>query len=151
MKSKGIRIEDNSESHAMSIGLHEILKEIDGNAYHWSILEIEAWGSLGEGQTYEELEKEVNDSENGLLINWNDLEILSRKFQQIIWITIIGSRDKELLRYYQNDKEMYETCDIVIEMIDGGYWEVFSKDTSLINGLAAKFKDIKLLETDFVK
>ena len=106
---------------------------------------------MGEGQTYEELEKEVNDSENGLLINWNDLEILSRKFQQIIWITIIGSRDKELFRYYQNDKEMYETCDIVIEMIDGGYWEVFSKDTSLINGLVAKFKDIKLLETDFVK
>lgn len=55
------------------------------------------------------------------------------------------------MRRYESDQEMYETCDIVIEMVDSGYCEVFSKDKDLINRLAAKFKDIKFLESDFEK
>ena len=46
---------------------------------------------------------------------------------------------------------MYETCDFVIEMIDSGYWEVFSKDKTLIDKLAKKFKDTQFLEPDFQK
>jgi hypothetical protein len=36
-------------------------------------------------------------------------------------------------------------------MIDSSYWEVFSKNESLINKLAAKFKEIKFLAADFEK
>jgi hypothetical protein len=150
MKSKGIRIEDENEIGAISVALSDILEEIqDGNAFQWSILEIEAFGNFGEGRTYKQLEKEVNDSKNGFFIAWEELNVLSRKFDQIIWITVIGCKDEKLLRYYKTDQEMYETCDIVIEMFDSSCWEVFSKDENLINRLSAKFKDIKLLETDF--
>ena len=44
---------------------------------------------------------------------------------------------------------MYETCDISIMMFDGGYWEVFSKDASLIERLSKKFKEVEFLEPDF--
>ena len=54
------------------------------------------------------------------------------------------------MRRYNNDQEMYETCDIVIEMVDCGYWEIFSKDEQLINRLAAKFKETQFLESDFL-
>jgi hypothetical protein len=44
---------------------------------------------------------------------------------------------------------MYETCDIVIEMIDGGSWEVFSKNVTWINQLAKKFQSVEFLASDF--
>ena len=64
---------------------------------------------------------------------------------------MIGCNNNKLLHHYETDKEMYETCDIVIEMIDSGYWEVFSKDKTLIDKLAKKFKDTQFLEPDFQK
>ena len=34
-----------------------------------------------------------------------------------------GSDEKEDIHRYISDQEMYETCDVVIEMIDGGFWQ----------------------------
>ena len=53
------------------------------------------------------------------------------------------------LELNKEDKEMYETCDIVIEMIDGGFWEIFSKNVAWINQLAEKFQNIEFLTSDF--
>ena len=66
-------------------------------------------------------------------------------------ITLIGCKNETLLHRYDEDQDMYETCDIVIEMFDSNFWEVFSKDESLIDRLAKKFKEIKFLEPDFEK
>ena len=92
----------------------------------------------------------VRSTELGL-ISWEDLNSLSKKFYQIFDITLIGCRDIDLIKRYQNDEEMYNTCDIVIEMIDSGCWEVFSKDRHLIYKLANKFKEIEFLEPNFEK
>ena len=148
METKGIRISDGDE--VLEPTLSDILEVItDGHLFHWSILHLYASGDLGEGKSIPEFEKQIFDSEKGFFIDWNDLNRLSRKFYQIIDITLIGCRDKNLLCRYSNDIEMYKTCDIVIELIDSGYWEVFSKDQELINRLASKCKEIEFLEPDF--
>jgi hypothetical protein len=54
-----------------------------------------------------------------------------------------------LLHRYDTDQEMYETCDIVIQMIDSSYWENFSKDEDLINRFAKKFMQVEFLMSDF--
>jgi hypothetical protein len=46
---------------------------------------------------------------------------------------------------------MFETCDVVIQMVDRSSWEFFSKDSQFSNRLKNKFKDTQLLETDFFK
>ena len=46
---------------------------------------------------------------------------------------------------------MYNICDIVIEMIDGGFWEIFSRDLDLISKLKEKFKETELLKPNFKK
>ncbi len=46
-------------------------------------------------------------------------------------LNLIGCKDENLLHHYENDQDMYETCDITIEMIDSWYWKVFSKDEAL--------------------
>ena len=88
-------------------------------------------------------------SENGVLVEWESLTKLSNKFFQMYGIIILGCRDEKLLRRYEDDQKMYETCDIVIELIDCAFWEVFSKDESFINRLTLKFKEIEFLESDF--
>lgn len=147
MKVRGIRISD-SRDRVVSVELPDILEEIrDGNLLQWSILYLEATGDLGEDRSIADFEEKIFNLEDGLYINWEDLNILSKKFNQVIDIIIIGSKSKLLLRRYTNDHEMYETCDVVIQMIDSSYWEVFSQDKSLIDRLSTKFKKIKLLNS----
>src|ERR1700733_15163017 len=143
MNVKGIRI-SNKERRVVIVNLPDILIEINnGKKYFWSILYLYACADLGENKSISEFEKQINESENGLLIDWDELNSIGNKFYQIYDIIIIASKDTTFLHRYQNDQEMYETCDIVIEMIDCGFWQVLSKDIDLINRLASKFKDIK--------
>lgn len=152
MKSTGIRIEDCKENGVISVQLTDILEEIyDGDLFYWSILYLYSVGHLGEGKSLPEFEKQIFDSENGFFISWMELNALAKKFYQVYDITLIACSNKEFLKRYTNDLEMYETCDICIEMVDSSYWEVFSKNENLIARLAAKFKNIKFLEPDFEK
>ena len=150
MKTKGIRILDKKDGVGC-VELPDILKEIsNGDTFYWSILYLYASGDLGDGKSIPVFEKEINDSARGLFIKWNELNLISKKFFQVIDIIIIGCKDQNLLRRYKNDQEMYETCDIFINMFDSWFWEIFSKDEQLINRFAAKFKKIELLESNFL-
>lgn len=148
---KGIRILDK-KNRIVSVELPDILIEISNtNSFYWSILYLDATGDLGEGKSIPEFEQQIIESEKGFFLTWRELIDLSNKFWDLMDIIIIGSREKENLHRYENDQAMYETCDIVIEMVDSGYWEVFSKEEKLINKLASKFKEIKFLAPDFEK
>jgi len=151
MKTHGIRISDVVE-RVVCVTLPEILEEIhQGPLFHWSILYLEAMGHLGEDRSMPVFENQIYNSERGLFILWDDLNLLSKEFYQIIDITIIGCKDKCALRRYKNDQEMYDSCDFVIEMIDSSYWEIFSKNEELIKRLAVKFKKVEIIESDYTK
>ena len=150
MKTKGIRI-PYKLGPTTWIKLPDILKEIrNGDSFKWSILNLEGMGKM-EGMSIQTLEKEIDDSPNGLLLNWVALNELMTKLPQIIDMVLIGSKAELDLKRYASDQEMYEACDIVIVMFDSSYWEVFSKEESLIQRFASKFKGIKFLESDFQK
>ena len=55
-------------------------------------------------------------------------------------------KNKNLLHRYPTGREMCQSCDFVIEMCDGTFWEIFSNDEKWINTLASKFKDVKFLD-----
>jgi hypothetical protein len=151
MNSKGIRILDKKNS-TVTVELTDIFHEIlDGDALNWSILYFYGTGHLKNGTSIPAFEEETNRSEKGLLINWKDLNLLAINLWDIFDSLIIGCRKQEMISRYTNDQEMYESCDIVIEMVDSSYWEVFSKDEDLINRLAAKFKEVKLLQANSEK
>lgn len=142
----GIRILDK-ENRVVTVELPDVLMEVrDGDSFHWAILFLDSMGDLGEGKSIPVFENMINNSQEGLLINWEDLNVLSKKFYQIFDLILIGCRNKDLILRYQNDQEMHNTCDIVIEMIDSSYWEVFAKDLSFIERLEKKFKQVEWLD-----
>jgi hypothetical protein len=149
MKSKGIRIYD-SVNNIISTKLSDILSEIkNANSLNWAILFSDVTPSPNEGKFIIELEKKINKQEKPYEIKWADLISFANKIYQEIDLIIIGCEDKNTLKKYEDEDEMYNVCDIAIQMLDSSYWEIFSKDLELITKLASKFKNIKLLDPDF--
>ena len=152
MKSKGIRIRDGrpDDDEILGVSPINILELLDNNnKLNWAILELEATGDLGNNRPIPKFRDAIENSERGYWIGWDDLKETSGKFWQVIWMTIIGCKDKKNLRFYDTSFEMYESCEVVIEIFDGSCCEVFSHDRSLIERLAKKYKDIELLEPDW--
>lgn len=148
MKTFGIRILDKI-NRVVSVNLTDILQKIhNGEEFYWSILFFDACGKLDGDKSIQELSDEINDSEKGLYTDWKNLNSLASRLDEIIDMLIIACKDKKLLQRYENEQVMYETCDIVIDMFDSGYWEVFSKDKQLIESFASKFKEIKFIESN---
>ena len=150
METQGIRILD-TENHFVSVSLKDILEEIDGTEYLWSILFFDGMGSLKNWNSLDDFEKETNKSTRGLFINWKDLNDLANQFDEIIDILIIGSKNEEVLKRYEDSEMMYRLCDFVINKFDSSYWEVFSADQNFIQNLSKKFKKIEFLKPNFLK
>ena len=149
MDVKGIRISDSIDN-GISVSLFDILSEVlNGNIYQWSILFLDAGGNLGENVSIVDFCEEIRISEKGLIVSWDSLNSLVKNFSWINDIVLIGCTDEARIKKYKSDREMYESCDIVIVMFDSSYWEVFSKDHKFISRLSSKFKDLVFLETDF--
>ena len=145
MKTAGIRILDKNK-RVVSVKLQDILEEVHhGELFHWSILSFEGSGHLKDGKSIPVFRKEIRESERGLLVKWDELIALASTFWEVEDMLIIGCKDPTLISQYEEEKDMYDTCDIVINMFDSCYWEVFSKDKAFILRLATKFKDIKFL------
>jgi hypothetical protein len=138
MNTKGIRISDIKDGKC--IPLSEVLTNIPyANQLTWALLWFDVTPIKKEGQLIIELQKKVNESEEGFLCTFEVSTELSRKIFQEIEILIIGCKTREHIHRYEEDQEMYETCDTVIEMIDGGSWEIFSKNISWVDQLARKY------------
>lgn len=149
MKTKGIRISDIKKD-GKCIPLGELLETIpDETQLFWAWLWLDVTPLENEGHLLVDLQKKINQSEDGLAATFESILEISKKIFQEINLTIIASKKKENIHRYKEDKEMYETCDIVIEMIDGGSWEVFSKNATWINQLARKFQSTEPLTSDF--
>lgn len=146
MKAKGIRILDG-KGDVLEPKLADILQELtNGDSYKWSILFLDGTPSPGQGHFLTNYENKINQSENGCLIEWIDLIKLSDKFFQMFETTILGCKDIKSLRRYKKEEEMYKTCDIVLDLIDCAFWEVYSKDRIFLDKLQGKFRETEILE-----
>jgi hypothetical protein len=149
MISSGIRISD-AKGH-VCIPFSDLLPLIDGNNLNWALLWIDVMPKKEYAESIIKLESKANKSSNGVACSWDFILELAKKSDQEINLLIIASQSVQNLRRYKDDKEMYETCDVVIEMIDGGFWEISSWDSKLIAKLKSQFHDIELLDIDFQK
>lgn len=106
----GVRIQDKIDG-AISVGLKDILVEIqEGNAIKWSILFLAGLG-LYRGKSIPDLELDFRDFPKGMLTSWDDLKFLIEIDNRVEDLVLIGCRNDDALKKYDNDQEMYECCD----------------------------------------
>lgn len=150
MITKGIRIyvKGNGDGDVL---FPDIFQEVqNGESLYWSIQFLDGWRRVGSGKVYV-CSDQINKSEVGLTVGWNDLKNFTSDLFELEEVGVIGCKDEKLLKRYQDDRVMFETCDVSVVLVDSVYWEVFSKDESLILRLAGKFSKHVLLDSDFLK
>lgn len=137
-----IEIEESLDGETAVIPLHNILKSIDvyGEKLHWSLLFLEAVGDLEDRGSMIEFEQSIKNFSQGLRITWDELIDLSERFEYVTDLLIIGSEEQSKLIRYKSDNEMYLSCDITIEIVDGFCWTVSSLNNSVIKTLLKKFE-----------
>lgn len=147
MALKGIRIKEKNNDTVITT--KDILEQVvNGDKFFWSILYLEGEGSP-KGISYVDLVKEINNSKNGYILSWNEMNDFTIRMYSIYWIIIIGCRNIDNLKKYNIDKDRYETVDVSIELFDSSYWEIFTKDPKFYNNLTKRFMIEKYLDTDF--
>lgn len=137
---------NDSKDGLLAVTLPMLLDEISsrGEKLHWSIFYLSATGDLGDDRSIVDFEDEISDSDKGFLLSWDELKALSIKFDQIFDTLIIGAANKEDIKKYDDDEKLYSKFDIVLDLFDGAYWQVYSKDESVIDKMANKFSKVKL-------
>lgn len=145
MRFRGIRISDG-RGEVLGPTLRDILLEMEEEvSLHWCLLFIDGTPAKGQGEFLENYRPQVNASPNGIIVSWQELLTLSDKFFQMFETIILGCKKQETLHRYQDDQEMYNSCDVVIELVDCAFWEVYAKKPKIIRRLQSKFKEIELL------
>ena len=142
-----IEINDSSKN-VLTVTLTDLLEKIasSGCRLNWTILYVYATGNLGNEKSMLNFEDEVNNSKDGMLISWQELILLAPKFDQIYDILIIGCDDLRALKKYDDEKEMYEKCDLVLDLFDSSYWQIFAKNEIVIDTIKNSFNDTKMIE-----
>lgn len=140
MKTTGLRILDSTDD-VLNVTLEDILKEfLNHKQFLWSVLFLDGISNKDQGIQLQQHQQEINKSVDGMPIEWGALIELSKRFFQMYETVVLGCKDPKFLRRYQDESEMYNNCDIVIELIDCVFWEVHSKDFEFIKRLQKKFK-----------
>ena len=143
--SQGIRIRD-LDGGFVNFDLAVLLKQFDGSALHWSILELEATGDLGENKHLADVVNQVRTSKCGLQVSWKELVDLASHLHQVIWGFVIGSQDPEALERYASEAEVSKNCDIVIDVFDTTYCDVYARDQGLLDRISAGFPNSQPIE-----
>lgn len=137
---------DSSDSYII-VSLKDILDALptEYENFYWSLFEIEAIGDLGEDRSMPEFEDEVLEQPSGMPFNWQELNELAEKLDDIINIIITGNQEKKL-KSYKGEHDLIQSSDILIEFFDSTYWRIYSSDKKVLNEIAKSFSDTKLLK-----
>ncbi len=123
---KSIKI-DGDNSSILSVSIIDILNCIDDQeGLNWGLFWLEASGELPGDMSMVDFEKEINHSQEGKVITWEELKDLGERFYQIIDLLLIGDEQSFNIKRYESDDQMYGSCDYTIELIDSSYWIIHS-------------------------
>jgi hypothetical protein len=147
MKS-GLRIADKEGNHLV-VTLEQILEECTyGSSIAWTIVFLEASGDLGEERSMLDVMEQANTMDSGYLLSWDSLLDLSSRLWTLEDITLLGDSSSARLHRYSSTRAMVQACSVSIELIDSGFWEVFSEDEAFIARLKNRFASVKRITLD---
>ncbi|MCD8176560.1 MAG: hypothetical protein LUE98_03695 [Tannerellaceae bacterium] len=125
------------ENGVLVITAKDIISQIPDIAnYNWKLLWIDAVSNkieelnLPDGlQNMKDLMETINNSSTGYSINYKTLISLCDSLEQLVEFILIGDKLKENLSETQDDKKIKENIEFFIELVDGSYWEITSKNS----------------------
>ena len=141
-----IQIRDKT-AHLLEPKLRDLLRIISGEgpALHWAILEFEAVGNLSPGPHVGEINEIIKRSPSGFLLDWGHLVTIADKLLQAINATFVGCRTAESLPGV-HDSDIYAKSEIVIEVVDSSWWEVYARDDRVVQRFIDAFHEVVIVD-----
>lgn len=139
-----VRIKDKEASGSVIVGFPRIFKILEyvKNDYEWFLLYLN--GSACKGVKLNEHCQEINSSESGISLGWNDMVSLLNKMDQIYDLLVVGvERDTKINRV--SDEDLFSVYPLVINCFDSSYWEVKVDKKELAELFVSEFKSIEFL------
>jgi len=135
------------ENGVLTITMNDIvclIPEIEN--YNWKVLWIDAISyrikelHLPDGINYmKELMDIINNSSNGYSIESGTLLALSERLEQLVEFVLVGDRNKENLIEVLDDEKLKQKVEFFIELVDGSYWEITSKNERFNQRIIEKY------------
>jgi hypothetical protein len=146
-----IEIKSQDNQGTAVIELIDLLKLInkDRQQLVWSILDLEAVGDISEiwERGILDLEENIKYLYQGYILSWQMLVLLAQKFDDVINTVIVGCHEVTQIPSLIPDSNIYNPCEIVLELIDSSVWRIYAKDERLLQHLHHEFSSDTKLET----
>ena len=143
---KCIEIRDSMNEHFLSVTIFNLLSGQMNvfKKYNWSIYELNATAQEKSDINLLELRSRIFNSSSGLKVNFDELLEIMQQLDQVIDLILVASGDEKKFTKFEDDNKWRDKYPIVIEIIDGAYWEVYSNDKELIKNLSKFYQDTKI-------
>jgi hypothetical protein len=118
----------------------------------WTFLKLDGYGELDS----EAIEQEIYSARQGLILSWDALPDFIRRFEQFVWVVLVGCVDRSDIPRVDKDDldvipkppELYREAEIVIEQLDTSWWRVYAKDDDLLERIRHEFRDVRPVDDD---
>lgn len=143
---KHLIIRDRSNKYFLSTSLKDLLEDITPfmDNYVMGVFELDGFLYEGVPEEFGLLIDKINETKEGYIIDLTELKRLANELTQVINLILVISDSKNNFIQYVDSDEWRKKQKIIIEIVDGDYWEVYSSNDKLISHLEHKYKDTEV-------
>jgi hypothetical protein len=126
--------------------LLSLFKE-DGPNLVWSILDLEAVGDAEKLKTdLLEIERQIEESPDGLIVEWEDLLVLAESLVDVWNILIAASHDVPSIPRLEYGTTNFERCEIAIEIFDSTWCRVYARNDAIVRRVKANYRNVRVTQ-----
>lgn len=148
----GIRLYGHDD-FVLDVDLPLILAEVSqGEKYHWGVNSFEGMPKKEvDEQTLEKFKLLSESEDQTVRMTWKELNDFAASMHQIYDGYFFASQDEALVSTLQEGESLYSSYDILINMIDSSFCDVFTVDVNLIKRLAKKVEIFQIMSTEYLR
>jgi len=121
------------------VQLTDLLSVVPENNWTWAILDFYGIGHAPNNLSMDDFEKLVRSSPQGVFMTWSELNEFSNSLEQIYDCLIIAVKSPQDIRDDQLKKEIFDNCEVVIEMFDSTKWSIWAKEKALMKKILSVY------------
>ena len=138
------KIEIYGEDENQVQRMEEVIAPIkDIQDYFWKILWVDGESETDEYSVFEL--QEVIDQQDGIFVEYDQLESLCYKMENVTEALIIGDRKENNLHVNIEDENLYDN-EVVFEFVKDSHWQILTSDINIVDTFKVFFPNSKIID-----
>lgn len=138
------KIEIYGEDENQIQRMEEVIAPIkDIQDYFWKILWVDGESETDEYSVFEL--QEVIDQQDGIFVEYDQLESLCYKMEYVTEALIIGDRKENNLHVNIEDENLYDN-EVVFEFVKDSHWQILTSDINIVDTFKVFFPNSKIID-----